>query len=143
MAKNETNAMEFNLSLEKFAKGYLPETQTLFIKKIAMDLADKLIKMSPVDTGMFKGAWVAGVNNVDSSKPNTPDKSGVATMARIQSMIGTVQAGDTIYISNNMEYAVKLEHGHSKQAPQGMVAISINFIEAQLQARQKIDVEDM
>jgi hypothetical protein len=36
-----------------------------------------------------------------------------------------VQRHDLLVIQNNLPYAEKLERGHSKQAPQGMLDISI------------------
>src|SRR5688572_24832833 len=40
-----------------------------------------------------------------------------------------VQHGEAIIISNNLPYIVKLEHGHSQQAPAGVVAVSIAEVE--------------
>ena len=34
-------------------------------------------------------------------------------------------AGDVIYLTNNLPYAVPLEEGYSKQAPAGMVALTV------------------
>jgi hypothetical protein len=34
-------------------------------------------------------------------------------------------AGHTIYIVNNLPYANALENGHSKQAPSGMVKVTL------------------
>ncbi len=43
-----------------------------------------------------------------------------------------VRPGDTIWISNNLPYIVKLEEGHSQQAPQGMVALSIAEVDLRM-----------
>jgi hypothetical protein len=34
-------------------------------------------------------------------------------------------AGKVHYITNNLPYAWRLEHGHSKQAPAGMVGLTV------------------
>ncbi len=43
-----------------------------------------------------------------------------------------VRPGDTIWISNNLAYIVALEKGHSRQAPHGMVALSVEEVKNEL-----------
>lgn len=144
MAKTPREAQkEFEMDLKNFTDKYLPEQQTLFVRKISMDLLADITLRSPVDTGRFRGAWVVGVNSPNTSEPNTPDKVGIATITRGVSEIGSVRAGDKVNISNNVEYAVALEYGHSKKAPQGVVAVAINRIMAKLQQSKNKSVEDM
>ncbi|NTX09022.1 hypothetical protein, partial [Myxococcus sp. CA040A] len=33
--------------------------------------------------------------------------------------------GDTVYVTNNLPYARRLEFGHSAQAPRGMVRVTV------------------
>ena len=39
--------------------------------------------------------------------------------------VGALSGKKVIYISNNLDYIVPLEYGHSGQAPQGMAAIAL------------------
>jgi hypothetical protein len=105
-----------------------------------------LINKSPVDTGRFRGAWVVGNNIADRREPNTPDKTeGESNISfqRARSLIAQLQPGDIVYISNNLDYALMLEYGWSKQAPQGMVSVSLNEIEAWLQGVKKTAIDSL
>ena len=53
------------------------------------------------------------------------DKAGTATIARVTAETLKLKAGEVIYLVNNLEYARALEYGHSKQAPKGMVRITV------------------
>jgi hypothetical protein len=48
-----------------------------------------------------------------------------ATISRVDATTLGVKAGDVITLVNNLDYARQLEFGHSKQAPQGMVRLSV------------------
>jgi len=65
------------------------------IRKVGFDLHGRIVERTPVDTGRAKAGWSIDV------RP------------------------DSTWIYNNVEYIVPLEYGHSKQAPQGMVRLSI------------------
>ena len=136
-------AATFEAQLKEFSDVLLPEYQTVFVKKISMELLKKLINKSPVDTGRFRGAWVVGRNTPDRSEPDNPDPTGIATEIKGISDIGAIREGDIVYISNNLDYALMLEYGWSKQAPQGMAAISLNEIEAWLQGVKKTAIESL
>lgn len=136
-------AATFEAQLKEFSDVFLPEYQTVFVKKISMELLKKLINKSPVDTGRFRGAWVVGRNTPDRSEPDSPDPTGIATEIKGISDIGAIREGDIVYISNNLDYALMLEYGWSKQAPQGMAAISLNEIEAWLQGVKKTAIDSL
>lgn len=81
---------------------------------------DAQLKMrSPVDTGRFRASWSIGLNQVNPTvAPDTP--SGQPVVAADPS-IPAVTIGSTVYITNSLPYARRLEYGWSKQAPAGMV----------------------
>lgn len=136
----------FEMQLKEFSDQYLPKQQVLFVKKVTRKLLVKLINKSPVKTGRFRGAWVVGLNTADRSEPETPGKSnGVNNVSyqRARDLISKLEQGDIAYISNNLDYALMLEYGWSKQAPAGMVAVSINEIEAWLQGVKKTAVDSL
>lgn len=133
----------FEMQLKEFSDVLLPEYQTIFVKKISVELLKKLIDKSPVDTGRFRGAWVVGRNTADRSEPDTTDKEGTATKIKGISDISEIREGDIVYISNNLDYALMLEYGWSKQAPQGMVSVSLNEIEAWLQGVKKTAIDSL
>jgi hypothetical protein len=75
-------------------------------------------KMSPVDTGRFRGNWMYGLNNPDLSTLET----GVQFSMNESGL--HFNNGDTLYFTNNLPYAKRLEYGWSKQAPKGMVRLT-------------------
>ena len=72
--------------------------------------------------GRFKGNWQLGVGVVTTGTLNAIDKDGSLSKERILSGIPEQAYGKIYYITNNLPYAQRLEDGHSKQAPFGMVA---------------------
>ncbi len=93
------------------------------VRKCALDMGASMVQMSPVDTGRFRGAWVYGNAMVPGDQPNTPTPE--ASMGRINAGIADWKGGQTIYIVNNLPYARRLEYGWSKQAPSGVVRITV------------------
>lgn len=92
------------------------------VKRVAVDLFNRIIDKTPVDTGRARASWNISVNEADRTVP----PEGQVSYPKPQAPLGMqVQPGDSIVISNNLPYIVKLEEGHSKQAPHGMVALSI------------------
>lgn len=92
------------------------------VRVAAIDLAGKIIKATPVDTGTAKGNWNIAINNPDLSTDKPPDKNRSLRPGDVPK----VRLDQKIIISNNLPYIGKLEHGSSKQAPAGMVAVSIS-----------------
>ena len=98
----------------------------LVVRKVALDMFTKVVLKTPVDTGRARGHWSAGVNNVPAGLTGRLDKSGAGAIAGITATVTTARAGDRIYLANNLPYIVRLEYGHSKQAPAGMVRTTID-----------------
>lgn len=103
------------------------------VELISLEAFKRIVEKSPVDTGRFRGNWNASIGSADASTTETVDKSGGATNARAAGVISGYSGYDSlpaIYITNGLPYAVRLEDGHSKQAPGGMVALTLTEIEA-------------
>ncbi len=89
------------------------------VQKITLDVTANLIETTPVDTGWARANWVpkigAAVEDV-VGKPNAivrgPQQSGIATVAFSYRL-----AQGAVFVSNNVPYILKLNDGHSKQAP--------------------------
>lgn len=81
----------------------------------AVRLFNAIVAKSPVDTGIYRGNHIMTVGYQDFSydtnqkEPRKYDKSFYGRKDFVP-----------IYIQNNLPYAYRLEHGHSKQAPQGV-----------------------
>lgn len=75
--------------------------------------------------GRFKGNWQMGVDEPMTGTLPDIDPSGTASRARMLAAIPPQAAGKRYYITNNLPYARRLEEGWSKQAPSGMVALTV------------------
>lgn len=116
------------------------------IRKVAFDGLEGCMKMSPVDTGRFRGSWNVGINKIN--KAVAPAKEGKSSTARGVMDAGKFAEGaaliskakfdsSTIYITNNLPYAGELERGSSKQAPSGVLKITVERLKLNLAAAVK------
>ena len=97
----------------------------LAVRSISLEIFSRVILKSPVDTGRFRGNWQVAIGTVPSGTLDLDDKTGTATVSKADLKLMGANAGDTIYLANNLPYAVRLEEGYSQQAPAGMVALTI------------------
>ena len=102
----------------------------LVVRKTSLDLFSKVVLKSPVDTGRFRANWMAGVDSIPTGTTPQTDASGSGAIARMTATVTGARAGDRIYLANNLPYATRLEFGHSKQAPAGMVRTTIDEFQA-------------
>lgn len=95
------------------------------IRKIAIDVFAEVIMMSPVDTGRFRGNWQVAIGTMPTGTVEIDDKAGTATLNKAQAQAMGLKAGETIFLVNNLPYARALEYGLSKQAPGGMIRLTV------------------
>ncbi|MTB40731.1 hypothetical protein GKR51_10645 [Providencia sp. wls1948] len=75
--------------------------------------------------GRFRGNWQVTFNSPADGETGRIDKSGRMTVSMGNYVLEHFKVGmKAIYFTNNVPYAYPLEMGHSKQAPNGMVAIT-------------------
>lgn len=81
-------------------------------KKIAYDLAKKIMERSPVDEGTLRANWFCTINQPYGDAPvKATDKDGSATLEKINDVIKTTKIGDVIYITNATNQAHMNEYG--------------------------------
>lgn len=95
------------------------------VRQSAVALQSGMVDKSPVDTGRFKGNWNCGIGSVILSTNAANDPSGSGAIARTLAAVQGWKAGQTIFLTNNLPYARRLEFGWSQQAPSGMVRLTI------------------
>lgn len=95
-----------------------------FARLLCLQIAQSVVLRSPVDTGRFRANWQYGAVTIDTGTSTGEDRTGASTIARLGQRIAGLQAGQTIFITNSLPYARKLEYGHSQQAPGGMVRLT-------------------
>lgn len=115
--------MGFAADIEKFTlKAKLKSD--LLVRKVVFDVASELIKLSPVDTGMFRANWFVSNGVPTTETTRTPDRTGLVSVGRAHEAVNYIKAGGVSYIVNNLPYGMRLEYGSSDQAPVGMVRIT-------------------
>jgi len=151
------NKKAFEIALDDFIENTVPDQHLAVQKKIAIELLGRIIEKTPVGNpdlwkesslpapkgyvgGRARANWQISVGTPGSSADASPEK-GVKTKMPISGFqeaegftaMATAKAGGTIWIYNNVRYIKRLEDGHSqRQAPAGMVAVSLAEIEAGL-----------
>lgn len=80
--------------------------------------------------GKARGGWQVRVGASTESDINRIDPSGSSTLAAGIAVIKTAGPFDTVFIFNNTPYILELERGYSRQAPSGMIRITVAQIQA-------------
>ncbi|HCY86594.1 MAG TPA: hypothetical protein DHV36_15780 [Desulfobacteraceae bacterium] len=121
------NAAGFASSLMALAD-YVDGSVEKVIRKACIDLYRAIVERTPVDTGRAKANWMISTSDRDL----TIDHDDGFSFAEINALIDEEAMGfsfelhdDVVIITNNLEYISELENGTSKQAPRGMVSVSL------------------
>lgn len=99
-------------------------------KRVAGEVLQKVITQSPVDSGAFRGNWRTKVDSVDSTvNADDKDKSGQGAINQGLAVIASgAGVGKTVFVANSLPYAVRLNSGHSEQAPANFVELSVQSV---------------
>jgi len=119
-----TDPQVFALNISEFVNK-AKEAPEKVVRRAGTDVATALVIRSPVDTGRFRANWVCAFHSPSAFITPSTDKSGAGTIARITTQLNGWSGGD-IYFTNSLPYAIPLEYGHSDQAPNGMVRLTVN-----------------
>jgi len=99
------------------------------VRMVAAKTLEKVVKTTPVDTGAARGNWEvnisAGPPDLHPTREKT-DRDGGGTVAAGQATMSSRRnPGQSIWISNGLEYITELDAGSSGQAPAGMTALAL------------------
>lgn len=117
----------FTLDLSKFGEKAVANAE-LVARKIALDMHSRIVERSPVDTGRFRANNSIAIGSNPGTSSMDTDKSGAATKSKAESAIQGFEIGQVAILYNNLQYATKLEMGHSKQAPSGVYRLSFQEV---------------
>lgn len=115
-------AMEVLLNKSRLAKS----------KRIALQLFNRVVALTPVDTGKARNCWVLSIGSpVYVSLPrNEGSRANPLPPATAnQSDLAGLTVSDRIYIANGQPYIDLLENGSSSQAPAGMLRVALSEVE--------------
>lgn len=132
----------FTLDLQRFAEKCAERADDA-VGNIVVRIAAELDKRSPVGDatywknpppagyigGHFRANWQLGVGAMPMGEVPGVDRTGEKTQGRIMAEIPEQAAGKVYYIANNAPYAQRLEYGWSRQAPQGLVGLTVTMFQ--------------
>lgn len=140
MADNIKYHMDDFSTMSKDAKKYAQEV----IQAIALEGYSRVIKKTPVGEyygGSARGNWICSLDKSSKHDRIKTDKNGANTINKVAKVIDKFEIGRNLYLTNNLPYIQKLElgqyptapkgesrrtiNGFSKQAPSGMVRITM------------------
>ena len=127
----------FMLDLQKFREKTGEKADAL-VGKVVIEVAAELDRRSPVGDasywqhpapkgyvgGRFRGSWNLGVEALPANI-ETIDPSGGNTQGRILAAIPEQASGKLYYLVNATPYGLPIEQGWSRQAPQGVVGLTV------------------
>jgi hypothetical protein len=122
----QSNYLDFMREVNRYANEEVPRVALKFQKEVYYALLKGCVNKTPVKTGRAKANWVVTRGTFYAGhwlKKTDPD--GSATIGKGWRVINKMSAYDDCYIQNNVPYADRLENGWSKQAPNGMMKVTM------------------
>lgn len=128
----------FALDIAKFVAKAEKNAEQV-VRKVGIDLLASVIDKTPVGNpelwsspapagyvgGRLRANWTASIGSPDTGTTTETDAQGGQTKARGSAKIDGWRGGD-IYLMNSLPYARAIEYtGHSRQAPAGMVRVTV------------------
>jgi hypothetical protein len=92
---------------------------------VTLEMFTKIIQRSPVRSGRFRANWQVGIDAIPTGLIRVNDVTGELAISKATAAIMKLKAGQKIHLVNNLPYARRLEYGYSRQAPAGMVRITV------------------
>lgn len=128
----------FALDIRKFAEKAIENASTVTREAVGGIIAE-VDRRSPVGDpsywknpappgykpGLFRGNWQLGMDAPPIMQIGRIDPSGAATTAENVASIPAKAFGHVYYLMNNVPYANRIENGWSRQAPAGVVGLTV------------------
>jgi hypothetical protein len=111
---NEASLAGFMAALDLYEQGIVTAVNQ-FSRLVALDLHQRIVEKTPVDTGLARNSWDISPFTVEAPR------GGLARSG------GRLLTGWSIV--NTLPYIENLELGSSRQAPAGMVRVSLVEVE--------------
>lgn len=102
--------------------------------EIAKQLFDGIVARTPVRTGSARASWTASIGSPSWIVRRNSDP--LSPLGPPSFPLTAVPAFEKVYISNATPYIMPLEYGWSKQAPAGMVRVTLASLGIGLSVRR-------
>lgn len=129
--------MSFSESVGAFARRANASMDRV-VRRIVLEIGLRIVEKSPVGDadywmspappgyvgGRFRANWQYEFAHAPSGTVNAVSPSGSVSIASLSKVLVGPTSG-VHFIANNLPYAKRLENGWSRQAPRGMVALTL------------------
>jgi hypothetical protein len=105
------------------------------LRKIALDLTRRIIEKNPVATGRSRAGWYPAARRLGFDPLKKGSQTAIAegeAKGDYHEQLGWLARKKFIEIINGVGYVIYLEYGKSKQAPYGMVRVSMREMTGKL-----------
>lgn len=141
--------MSFASDLDRFGRTAIGRNLADLRENVAVALFSAVIKASPVGNpdlwkvnqgkpmkerkgpagyvgGRFRANWICNISSIDRTTTENVDPTGSVAIALVISECSNARANQTLFLTNSLPYAMKLEYeSHSSQCPGGMVRLAV------------------
>ena len=114
--------MSFTSDLRAFSETAINNAEQVY-RGSAFSIIRQIIRRTPADTGRLRGNWQTDLNSPATSTLNRLGDS--VSIAEALAVCNRAELSDSIYLTNNLPYALPIENGSSTQAPRGMVKVTV------------------
>lgn len=122
--------LDFELAIDRFAD--LGDEEFLKLTRaVNLQALRGLVLRTPVDTGRARGNWQTTVRQPAAGEVERADKGGGEAVADGANLVSRLELFEDTWLTNNVPYILALEDGSSQQAPSGMLAATMESLEAQ------------
>lgn len=138
-----TNLRQFRVDLDKFRKS-IDVDMSILMKAVSLQAFTGITKRTPVDTGFARASWTVGFGRTLASKldrpkfildPNSRERARSLNEAQLSRLRAKkIRPYSLVVIANFASYSPLLEDGSSRQAPRGMVAVTLAEIASRMRA---------
>jgi hypothetical protein len=97
------------------------------IRRATIDMFSRVVLRTPVDTGRARGGWSFSEGGPARGSGGRLDPGGGAAIGAITGGVSGARIGDGTehWLTNTVPYIERLENGYSRQAPAGMVKVTV------------------
>lgn len=112
---------KFSVDISKWVKKANGNVHTA-TSKMLLNITKNVTYETPVKDGYARNNWRHSLNEPDLTTTDVPDKK-----PKVESKMVEIPEGQDFnyYLTNSLPYIEALEYGSSRQAPQGMVRMTV------------------
>lgn len=107
-------------------------------KALVLEIDKELLRVTPVDTGHARANWIPSVGT-----PHLEEVGGTSSATHdsgVSAVLSFKLGGGVLYISNVVPYIMRLNYGHSTQAPRLFIEASVDRAVIRIEKQFNVDL---